>query len=223
MGTRRNSRRKAEWALWLAAGLAIWLAGAFLITAYLDGSSGAAGRPECIASCVYLGVLLAVMAVGNFARVRTLLAMEMLYGVAVLFRAVIGTLTALLFIEQPIAEKWGGFFDTMVRPLSGLEYVAAQLTSHFITEIYWLGLGLSATILVFWRALHLWRLAAGSAVNASGSSAGGRLCRQKRMRPPKPRQKCANETQHRPQPAIRICRRVKSGGYFRGIVFVAQQ
>ncbi len=182
MGTRRNSRRKAEWALWLAAGLAIWLAGAFLITAYLDGSSGAAGRPECIASCVYLGVLLAVMAVGNFARVRTLLAMEMLYGVAVLFRAVVGTLTALLFIEQPIAEKWGGFFDTMVRPLSGLEYVAAQLTSHFITEIYWLGLGLSATILVFLACV---------AFMAVGSRIGREREREQRRRQALPAKKDA--------------------------------
>lgn len=149
MGTRRKSGRRAEWALWLAAGLIVWLAGAFLVTAYLESGSGAAGRPECIASCVYLGVLIAVMAIGNFARVRTLLALEMLYGVAVLFRAVIGTLTALLFIEQPLAGRWNGLFDTVVRPLAGLEYVAAQLTSHFVTEIYWLGLGLSATILVF--------------------------------------------------------------------------
>lgn len=131
---------------------------------------------------MYLGVLLAVMAVGNFARVRTLLAMEMLYGVAVLFRAVIGTLTALLFIEQPIAEEWGGFFDTMVRPLSGLEYVAAQLTSHFITEIYWLGLGLSATILVFLACV---------AFMAVGSRIGREREREQRRRQALPAKKDA--------------------------------
>ena len=144
-----GTRSRTEWLLWLLAGIGIWLAGAFWISWYLGGSSEAAGPAACVVSCLYLGVLFLVMGIGMFARVRMLLTLEMLYGVGVLFRAVIGVLTALLFIERPVGERWGRLFDALVRPLGGLEYVASRLTSHFVTEIYWMGLGLIAMILTF--------------------------------------------------------------------------
>ncbi len=140
---------KTEWVIWLTAGLAVWIAGAFLATVCLDRLNPVIGKQHCVISCLYLVILLAVMAIGNFARVRTLLALEMLYGSAVFFRAVVGTLTALLILDNPLAHPWSGIFDALVRPLTGLEYVAAQLTAHFVTEIYWVGLGLSATIVIF--------------------------------------------------------------------------
>ena len=149
MSARRNLRVKKEWVVWLTAGLAVWIAGAFLSTAYLDRLNPEIGKQHCAASCLYLVILLAVMAIGNFARVRTLLTLEMLYGSAIFFRAVVGILTALLILENPLAAPWDGIFDALVRPLAGLEYVAAQLTAHFVTEIYWVGLGLSATIIIF--------------------------------------------------------------------------
>jgi|MucameStandDraft_1065616.scaffolds.fasta_scaffold49219_2 Na+-transporting methylmalonyl-CoA/oxaloacetate decarboxylase gamma subunit len=142
-------RERVKWWIWLAAGLLIWLAGAFLVTFYLKGRGGAAGIAECAASCVYLSVLLAVLAIGNFARVRLLLLLEIVYGVAVIVRAVLGILISLLLIEQPLSENWNHILDTLAAPFAGLEYIAAQLTAHFITEIYWLGLALIATILVF--------------------------------------------------------------------------
>lgn len=142
-------RERVEWWIWLAAGLLVWLAGAFLVTFYLKGRGGAVGIEECAASCVYLGVLLAVLAIGNFARVRLLLLLEMIYGAAVIVRAVLGILVALLLIEQPLSENETHILDTLTAPFAGLEYIATLLTAHFITEIYWLGLALIATILVF--------------------------------------------------------------------------
>lgn len=149
MGTGRNLRVKTEWVVWLTAGLSVWIAGAFLATVCLDRLNPEIGKQHCVISCLYLIILLAVMAIGNFARVRTLLALEMLYGSTVFFRSIIGTLTALLILENPLVHPWNEIFDALVRPLTGLEYVAAQLTSHFVTEIYWVGLGLSATIVIF--------------------------------------------------------------------------
>lgn len=144
-----------------------------MVAFYLDERSGAAGKQECIASCVYLGVLLLVLAVGNFARVRFLLFLEILYGIGVLIRSILGVLVALLLIDPP--ADWGaeGFFNMLVRPLAGLEYIAAQLTSHFVTEIYWLGLALSATILVFLAC---------AATMAVGSRIGRERARQGRSR-----------------------------------------
>lgn len=162
MGTRRNPRERMRWAFWLAVGMIIWLAGALSVTFYLDGQGGAIGKQECIASSVYLGVMFLVMAVGNFGRVRFLLTLQMLYSIGVLFRSVEGTLTALLLIEFPMSGRVDALLSTLVRPFAGFRYIAAQLTSHFIIEIYWLGLGLSATILVFLACVSI--MAVGSRI-----------------------------------------------------------
>lgn len=149
MGTRKNPRERMRWVFWLAVGICIWLAGAFSVIFYLDGQGGAVGKPEFIASGVYLGVLFVVMAVGNFGRVRFLLALQIIYGMGVLLRSVMGTASALFFMEFPISGGVHTLLNALVRPFAGFRHVAAQLTSHFITEIYWLGLGLNAAILVF--------------------------------------------------------------------------
>lgn len=159
-----------RWAVWLAAGAALWLAGALLASSLLDKWPGEPGRRECAVSCAYIAVLFVVMAIGTFARVRTLLTLEILYGIGVLARAAVGTVCALLFLDLEQTNAWVTRLDVLVRPLRGLEYVAAQLTAHFITEIYWLGLGLSATILVFLACVA--RMAASSRIARARESAG---------------------------------------------------
>lgn len=161
MGKRRKSEEWLFWASWLIAGLAIWLACAVLVSLYLDRLPDTTGGKACAASCVYVAALLAVTAIGDFARVRTLLVVQTLYGVGVLVRAVFGVMYALLFMETE-SGSWLNILDVLVRPLRGMEYVAEQLTAHFVTEIYWLGLGFGATILVFLSCVA--RMAAGNRI-----------------------------------------------------------
>ncbi|MDR3765517.1 MAG: hypothetical protein Q3Y08_00560 [Butyricicoccus sp.] len=149
MGKRSMTEERLTWAAWLTGGVSVWVACAVVVSSYLARWSGAPGRGQCIASGVYVAVLIGVMAVGNFARVRTLLTLEVLYGIGVFVRSVAGTVCALMFLELEEIPSWIAWLDLLTRPLYGLQYVAAQLTSHFITEIYWLGLALGATILVF--------------------------------------------------------------------------
>lgn len=161
MGKRKQSDAWLFWVSWLIAGLAIWLASAILVSLYLDRLPDTAGGRACAASCVYVATLLAVTAIGDFARVRTLLVLQTLYGVGVLVRSAFGAAYALLFLESE-GKSWLNALDVLVRPLRGMEYVASQLTAHFVTEIYWLGLGFGATILVFLACVA--RMAAGNRI-----------------------------------------------------------
>ncbi len=145
MGRRRNSSKQLRWAFLLAVGCALWAASGVGISLYLGGHSGPAGLAQCAASIGYLVALMIVMAIGVFTRVRTLLTLETLYGLAVLVRASIGLADALMFLDLQVP----GWLDMLVRPFGGLEYLSIQLTAHFVTELYWLGLALSATILIF--------------------------------------------------------------------------
>lgn len=161
MGKRKQSEEWLLWASWLIAGLAVWLASAVLVSLYLDRLPDTAGGRACAASCVYVAVLLIVTAIGDFARVRTLLVVQALYGIGVLVRSAFGVAYALLFLEVE-QGSWLNLLDVLVRPLRGMEYVASQLTAHFVTEIYWLGLGFGATILVFLACVA--RMAAGNRI-----------------------------------------------------------
>ena len=151
-----------RWAFYLAMGIVIWLIGALLVTFYLDAQGDAVQRSSCIASGVYLFILLFVMAFGNFGRVRLLLVLQILYSLGVLYRAVVGAMAALLLIEGQLEGRTAAFLDALVRPLAGFRYIAGQLTSHFVAEIYWLGLALSATMLVFLASLSI--MAVGSRI-----------------------------------------------------------
>ena len=151
MGKRSMTEERLTWAVWLTGGVSAWIACAVLVSTYLGRWSEGPSRGQCIASSVYVAVLLLVTAIGNFARVRTLLTLQAIYGIGVFVRSVAGAVCALMFIElnEIPGAAWIAWLDILVRPLYGLQYAAAKLTSHFITEIYWLGLALCATILVF--------------------------------------------------------------------------
>ena len=147
MGRRKVSAKWFRWACWLALGCVVWALAGVLISLYLDGQQEI-WMAQCAASLGYVAALVFVLAIGSFARVRTLLTLQTLYGLVVLVRASIGVVTSLMFFEVEDAV-WLRALDVCVQPFRGLEYISMQLTAHFVTELYWLGLGVIATILVF--------------------------------------------------------------------------
>ena len=145
---RTKSEARTAYAVCLGIGLAMWGIGAALVSLYLSRQDALTALPCCMVSCLYLVILLGVMAIGNFARVRTLLTLEMLYGIGVVVRSVLGVADSLFLLDMD-GHNWVMWLDKLTLPLGGLRYAATQLTAHFETELYWFITAICAAILLF--------------------------------------------------------------------------
>lgn len=144
------SSKAFKWIVYLSVMSAIWLISAALAATFTYDSAFKPSKIMSIISGLYLFVLLLVIMVGNIARVRMLMFMTSLYSIGVCVRSVFGVLISILIIDEPQNKLWFSILDDLTLPFTGFYYIASLLTSHFVTEIYWIGLGcISMIILCF--------------------------------------------------------------------------
>lgn len=144
------SSKAFKWIVYLSVMSAIWLISAALAATFTYDSAFKPSKIMSIISGLYLFVLLLVIMVGNIARVRMLMFMTSLYSIGVCVRSVFGVLISILIIDEPQNKLWFSILDALTLPFTGFYYIASLLTSHFVTEIYWIGLGcISMIILCF--------------------------------------------------------------------------
>ena len=144
------SSKSFKWIVYLSVMSFLWLISAALAATFTYDSAFKPSKIMSIISGVYLFVLLLVIMVGNIARVRMLMFMTSLYSIGVCIRSVFGVLISILIIDEPHNKLWFSILDALTLPFTGFYYIASLLTSHFVTEIYWIGLAcISMIILCF--------------------------------------------------------------------------
>lgn len=134
------SKKTFRWIVYLCVMSALWLISAALAAIFTYSSAFEPNKVMCIISGIYLFILLLVIMVGNIAKVRMLMFMTSLYSIGVCIRSVFGVLISILIIDKPENKLWFAILEALTLPFTGFYYIASLLTSHFVTEIYWLGL-----------------------------------------------------------------------------------
>lgn len=129
-----------KWIVCLCVMSTIWLVYAILAATFTYNSAFQPNQIMCIVSAIYLFIVLLVIMVGNISKVRMLMFMTSLYSIGVCIRSVFGVLISILVVDKPENKLWFAILDVLALPFTGFYYIASLLTSHFVTEMYWLGL-----------------------------------------------------------------------------------
>ena len=133
-------KKTTRWIFWLCIMSFVWILSASLAAIFTYNAKFQPSKAMAIISGVYLCILFLVIAVGNIVRVRLLMFMTSIYSIGACVRSVYGVLIATLIIDKPESKLWFYILDVITLPFTGFYYIDSLLTSHFVTEIYWIGL-----------------------------------------------------------------------------------
>lgn len=147
------SKKTVRWIVYLCSMSVLWLIGAALAATFTYSSAFRPSKIMSIISGIYLFILFSVIMVGNIAKVRMLMFMTSLYSIGVCIRSVFGVLISILIIDKPENKLWFSILDVLTLPFAGFYYISSLLTSHFVTEIYWIGLGCISMIMLCFSIL----------------------------------------------------------------------